>query len=137
MWELPRKTRLCDSNDLKYWQAKFFIGSLPVLQETSMKLVRQWKVFGWLLWTVLVQIQGNEIITTASCSNLRQAYPARLDTVYLYAVEYYGTLDLDGIERAIATSIVSNLGSCDDTGRPRYAVVVSDDTVHESVSNGT
>jgi hypothetical protein len=81
----------------------------------------------------------NEIITTAGCDTIGSAhqYPARLDLVYLYSVEFYQDAVLEGIlpgvERAIATSVASTLTTCSAAARPMYAVELSDFSAHRVV----
>lgn len=63
-----------------------------------------------------------EIITTTSCKVREETFQARLELLYYYKVEYIESLDLVGIERALATSIASALNYCDENMEPLYAV---------------
>jgi hypothetical protein len=79
-----------------------------------------------------------EIITTTACPSIGMAsdYPARLDLIYVYSVEYYDVLDdLAGIERAIATSVASALNTCGTAtkNQPLYAVELSDFSEHRLI----
>jgi hypothetical protein len=69
------------------------------------------------------------MITTTACDVIRSQtdYQARLDLLYFYLVECSaGTMpDLEGIERAIATSIASKLNDCNEENGPLYAVQVT------------
>jgi hypothetical protein len=83
----------------------------------------------------------NEIITTAGCDTIGSAhqYPARLDLVYLYSVEFYRNALLEeilpGVERAIATSVASTLITCSAAAaaQPMYAVELSEFGAHRVV----
>ena len=92
-----------------------------------------------------------QIVTTTACQNIRPAddYPARIDMIYVYFLDYYVTgdnddnndditsLDMTGLERAIATSVASTLNRCDDQRYPVYAVELSEASAHEVIATGT
>ena len=83
-----------------------------------------------------------EIITTTACRNIRRAedYPARLDLIYVYFLDFYGDepeVLLEGIERAIATSVASTLNDCDDRHQPEFAVELSEQSEHILIAAGT
>jgi len=76
-----------------------------------------------------------EIITTTACRFIRRAedYPARLDLIYVYFLDYYGDSPLtllEGIERAIATTVASTLNDCDDQHYPVFALELSEQSQH-------
>jgi len=80
-----------------------------------------------------------EIITTTACRNIRRAedYPARMDMIYVYFVDFvgdYDSLDLTGIERAIATSVASTFNSCDAEQQPVNAVELSEVSEHKLIA---
>lgn len=83
---------------------------------------------------------GAAMITTTACNVIRSQtdYQARLDLLYFYLVECNtGTIpDLNGIERAIATSIASKLNDCNQDNGPLYAVQVTG-TGHRLSTGGT
>ena len=54
----------------------------------------------------------------------------------MYIAEYYDTLDVRGIERAIATSVATALNSCDDESQPQYAVEISEESAHQVIATG-
>lgn len=102
-----------------------------------------WLAVVWLLCSAARGAAGfddrilHEIITTTACADIRLAsdYPARLDLIYVYSVEFYGALDdLSGMERAIATSVASALNHCSSAAnQPVYAVELSDDSAHRII----
>jgi hypothetical protein len=98
---------------------------------------------------VVLRRQLNEIITAATCAKMGtvDAYPARLDLVYVYALEFYDPLDdlLYGVERAIATSVASTLTTCTaaegasttQSSMPMFAVELSDFSAHRVIDSST
>jgi hypothetical protein len=72
-------------------------------------------------------LQETETITTTACDVRVGGYQARLDMFYFYKVEYKdeSSLDLPGLERALATSVASSLNECDKNMKPYYAVQLS------------
>lgn len=92
----------------------------------------------WVLICALVAVAGvdfdvddrsmREILTTTQCDFIRpiDEFPAQLQVYYLYEIYFEQPLDLSDLERTIATSITTTLNSCDDTGRPTFAVELSD-----------
>lgn len=91
-----------------------------------------------------VATSKREIITTAACASVGQAsdYPARLDLTYMYSVEFYSdnnenaSIDLNGMERAIATSVASTLSACSTDNQPQYAVELSSYSAHRFIDAG-
>lgn len=87
-----------------------------------------------------------EIVTTTACTNIRRAdsYPIRLDLIYIYFMDYYHpnnlkdgtTLDLEWVEKTIATSVAATLNECDAELQPAYAVELSEVSVHRIMSTG-
>ena len=83
-------------------------------------------------------------LTTTSCSRIRTGrYKARLELFYFYLVEYESDEgnstakpDLSGIELAIATALAAELGSCDQLGRPLFAIPLSDGDDHKFTTGG-
>ncbi|GKY97486.1 hypothetical protein MPSEU_000706900 [Mayamaea pseudoterrestris] len=68
-----------------------------------------------------------ETIVSSECSvSHRKNYGVRLDITYLYLIEWHAdsNLDLEGVERAIASELVDMLDECDAFDRPKYAVQV-------------
>jgi hypothetical protein len=80
------------------------------------------------------------MITTTACDVIRSQtdYQARLDLFYFYLVECNAGIipDLEGVERAIATSIASKLKDCNEDNGPLYAVQVTG-TWHRHSTGGT
>lgn len=79
-----------------------------------------------------------QVITATTCSSVRspQDYPATLDVRYLYLVEYYGSLELNSLAKAIATSVASSLNSCDDNDQPNFAVELTEENEHQILTTG-
>ena len=124
------------------------------LSNTAMRRSQQLMLAGawfWLAYLVNAKLELRalrEIVTTTACRNIRQAhdYPARVDLVYIYVLDYVGndnennagddSLDLMGVERAIASSVASTLNRCDDERYPLYAVELSDASAHKVIATG-
>ena len=125
-----------------------------LLSNTAMRRSQQLVLAGawfWLAYLVDAKVERRalrEIVTTTACRNIRQAhdYPARVDLVYIYVLDYVGndnennagddSLDLMGVERAIASSVASTLNRCDDERYPLYAVELSDASAHKVIATG-
>jgi hypothetical protein len=103
------------------------------------------KTMAMMLWQVALLLLGFcgamadlpvagpiETISTSKCSAVRrESYKARLDISYLYLIQWRAgtSLDVNGIERAIADGLVQMLNECDSLDRPQYAVQIYKDTV--------
>jgi hypothetical protein len=92
---------------------------------------------------IRLALRGNnrdlrQVITATTCGNVRNPndFPATLDVRYLYMVEYYGSLELNSLSEAIATSVASSLHSCNENGQPYFAVELTNDNEHQILTTG-
>lgn len=75
-------------------------------------------------------------ITSTRCPLIRTAdsFAARLDLYYLYQVEFSKDSDvlpdLEGINRAVASSLAQRLDECNEERRPTYAIQLSETDRH-------
>lgn len=87
-----------------------------------------------------LQDVADEVVTTTACPSARTSpFVVRLDTIYLYNVEYLKGTDLDvgNIEGAIDMSVASGLDSCSEQyGEPEHGVMRSWSDRHEIVTGG-
>jgi hypothetical protein len=92
---------------------------------------------------IWLALRGNhralrQVITATACGNVRNPndFPATLDVRYLYMVEYNGSLELNSLSKAIATSVASSLHSCNENGQPYFAVELTNENEHQILTTG-
>jgi hypothetical protein len=78
-------------------------------------------------------------VTTTACSMIRtEPFLSKLEMLYYYIVEFatdpQESVSLGGVEDAIRQELVKELNTCDDLGRPMFAVAL--DEPHEISPEG-